>query len=484
MKTAIRAMALSMSRILVIAALMLGSVACGKTEPPAKEQSSAPKANSAESPTKAPSEKAEPIHWLHDDYAGALVLARKAQKPLVVDMWAPWCHTCLSMKSFVLSDGSLQEISDRFIWVALDTDKEVNAPALTKLPVNAWPTFYVVSPGDESIQSRHLGAASLSQFREFLSQGEGGHLDAIGKEGAIDPTLAAMREGDRHVVYGRYAEANAAYANALRQGGESWSRRPEVLVSRISALHQGDQFKACSELASAHLGEMHRGKNASAADFAYYAHACAEHIDKEAAERIRAQAVAEDGPVRKVLDDPASHLSLDDRSDAMRILREIEDARGNSDKASEWANQQRELLDKAAKSAPDAFARMTYNWPRSEVYVYLGEAEALIPELEASVAALPDQYDPPYRLAWIYLNTGDYDKAVATAEKAVEKVYGPRKARAYSLLADIQKARGDREAERKAREQVVATFQSLPAGQEKPASLERAKKALAAMGDG
>ncbi|MBT8495144.1 MAG: thioredoxin family protein, partial [Deltaproteobacteria bacterium] len=457
-----------------MAALTLLSACAKSDKSPKPENNSQPTTTSkttADSlPPKAPGK--DPISWVHDDYPAALAKAKAENKPLVVDMWAPWCHTCLSMKSYVLASPTLAEQADRFVWVALDTDKEVNAAVQNKLPVDVWPTFYVVSPGDQSIQARHLGAASLDQFREFLAQGEGGHLDAIGKSGELDPKLAAMRTGDRHVVYGRYKAATAAYGKALALGGSDWKRRPEVLVANISAMYRGDMFAECAKYAIANLGDSAAGKTASAADFAYYAHLCATKVGESKA--IHAKLTAAGSPVLQTLSAADHNLSLDDRSDAMRIMREVEEAAGNAEEARQWAEKQRALLDDAASKAPDEFTRMTYNWPRSEVYVYLGETEALIPELEKSVEALPDQYDPPYRLAWLQLNVGEYDKALAAADAALAKVYGPRKANVLGLLADIHRARGDKKAERKAREQVVDTYKSLPAGQERPASLARA----------
>src|SRR6266545_1957429 len=47
------------------------------------------------------------IPWISDDYAAAVARARSEKKPLFIDMWAPWCHTCLSMKQVVMVDPSL-----------------------------------------------------------------------------------------------------------------------------------------------------------------------------------------------------------------------------------------------------------------------------------------------------------------------------------------------------------------------------------------
>ena len=95
-----------------------------------------------------------PLSWFEDDYAAALACAKATQRPLVIDMWAPWCHTCLSMQTTVLKDASLQPFADRFVFLAIDTDREVNAATVARLPLQNWPTFVVLSPEDEAVQER------------------------------------------------------------------------------------------------------------------------------------------------------------------------------------------------------------------------------------------------------------------------------------------------------------------------------------------
>src|SRR2546426_1049803 len=45
------------------------------------------------------------LHFIEDDHSKALAAARADHKPLFVDLWATWCHSCLSMQRFVL-DGA------------------------------------------------------------------------------------------------------------------------------------------------------------------------------------------------------------------------------------------------------------------------------------------------------------------------------------------------------------------------------------------
>src|SRR5690606_13966068 len=76
-----------------------------------------PAAEAASAEATPPAEAGLP--WIHDDYPAALARARAANQPLVIDMWAAWCHTCLAMKHGVLADPGLRPLADRFVWLAL-----------------------------------------------------------------------------------------------------------------------------------------------------------------------------------------------------------------------------------------------------------------------------------------------------------------------------------------------------------------------------
>lgn len=461
--------------------LAVGATGCKKSAED-KEASAA----AAVAPTKVAAAAAETpaavtsgIEWIHDDYPAALARAKETNRPIVIDMWAPWCHTCLSMQHYILIDPGLADRADRFVWLAIDTDKEKNAPVVAKFPVSAWPTFFVVGP-DESIGARHLGSATVKQFRGLLDQGERGVREGDDSLAEGSP-LWHVRDGDRKAAGGDPKAAAAAYGAAIGGAPAEWPRRAEILVSWISALHKAGDTRTCFEL-GARLEETVSALSASTADFAYYANACAKavagDVGAERANQFRANAVT---TITRVLEDETAGLSIDDRSDGWRIVRELHLGRGDEAVAVAVAaaEVQRQLLDDAAEEAQSAHAAMTYNWPRSEVYVYLGRGEDLLADLEKSAAALPTEYDPPYRLAWVLSKLGRYDEALAAAKKAKALVYGPRKGRVLELMASIHQAAGDQAAERKLREATVAHYESMPDGQRSDSAIARAKKALA-----
>jgi thiol-disulfide isomerase/thioredoxin len=434
-----------------------------------------PEALAAGDPCAAAKREGGPLRWFHDDYAGALACARSKHLPLMIDMWAPWCHTCLSMQAYVLVDEKLADYDRRYVFLALDTDRESNAEVVAKFPPAAWPTFFAISSVDESIQARFVGAATVEQMAQFLDDGERGSKR---DDAALAKHELAARDGDRAASRKDWPAAAKAYGDAIASAPPEWTRLPDVHVSNMAALVRGESWDECMTLA--HMAMSHTGNSASAADFCGQTLSCADgQKDPKHAKALREQVVQR---LTALVDDTAAPLSADDRSDAMLILRNALDALARKDDARTIAERQRKLLDEAAAATTEPRVAMTYNWPRAEVYAYLGIHRELVPALMQSAAALPKEYDPPYRLAWLMWKAGDLPVAIEWADKAIALAYGPRKARAQAMLADIHAQAGDVEAERAARTAVLATLQGLPAAAQQPEAIAKAKADLEAVG--
>lgn len=415
------------------------------------------------------------LPWIEDDWTTASAAGSKANKAIFADMWAPWCHTCLSMQATVFKDPSLAPYVDRFIWLAADTDKEANAELMGKVDMNMWPTFFVLDGADGSVQASFAGGASIAQIRAFLDDAEATYLDQHGKRLDEGDPRSALREGAQALREKRYADADAAYAKALKMAPADWSRRPDVLVDQIRSLYKGENWAACFALATGNLGSVAKSKAASLTDFSYYARRCAEHGPPAAAKDLREQ--LRSALVALEADSDAA-LSIDDRSDLLSNLRALYLEDKDEPEAKTTAERQRDLLAKAFKKATDPRMAMTYNWPRAEVHDYLGEGESLIADLEASVAALPEEYDPPYRLSWVLHKLDRNADALPHAKRASELAYGPRKARVLTLLSDIQAATGDKAAAKESLKAAVKTLKGVAATQRKPGALEAAQERL------
>jgi len=457
---------------LVLCSLVLGA-AC-KGHPPKQADDKKPPV--VAKPSEDFCKKAEadgPLAWIADDYASALACAKQKKAPLVIDLWAPWCHTCLSMQTTVFQDPSFKDEQKRFVFAKLDTDRDANAPALEKLAISAWPTFYMISSTDETVLARFVGAAGVSQFHDFLDNGM--RMMHTNNDDASQHLAAA----ERALAVKDLAKAETELNAAIDKSHPAWLMRPNVLNSLVLTKLKRDDFTGCVDLANKYIDEI--GNSAVTSDFLTTAASCADKLTDPAAQKAYRQAAVKRW--QRLLEE-SKVMSVDDRSDAMASMREAMVALGDKANAKKTAEAQRALLDDAAAKAPTPLAAMTYNWPRAEVYVYLGKPLDLVPALEKSAADLPKEYDPPARLGWLYFQAKKYDDAAKWTDQALAMVYGPRKGRVLSLRADIAAAQGDPAAEKKYRQDAVTLYEGLPKGQAAPEALAKAKEALAKAGSG
>jgi thiol-disulfide isomerase/thioredoxin len=460
-----------MTRLALLACLL--GLACKKDDP--SEQGAAKPASAAADPC-AKAKPHGPLAWFEDDYGSALACAQQKKVPLVLDLWAPWCHTCLSMQTTVFTDPAFAAEADKFVFAALDTDRESNAEAVGKFAISAWPTFYVIG-SDEAVLARFIGAATIAQFREFLASGA---RAAAGGVAAADTRLLGAQ---RALAKKDFATADEELTAALATAPPAWPQHAEAVHALVMVKSKRGDTTGCLDVAADHMEAA--GSTALGTNFVAYAIRCAEKAiaSDDKTNAASGKALRDTGIARleTILADKEAPLSVDDRAEAMGYLRDALAATGKPDAAKQVAEQLRALLDEAMDKAATPLEAMTHLWLRCEVYAWLERPLDLAPAVAKLAKQLPAEYDPPARLGWLYLKAGKLDEAAAWTDKALALVYGPRKGRVLAQRAEIAAAAGDKVAERRYREQAVKLWEALPPGQQSPDNLEKAKAALAAL---
>ena len=387
--------------LLVAASLALGGCA---SPPPASD------------PTTTSSSKAgarDVLPFIHDDYPHALAEARKQKKPIFVDSWAPWCHSCLSMKSYVFTDPALAPLADRYVWLAIDTERDSNAAFVAKFTHDALPTLWVIDAERETVTWRWTGTLTAAELRDALTR---------------EPTEAETTARATH--------------------------------DRVMELAKGDEA-SCARLALAEAKKLPRGT--PRADILVSGLECAvsAKLSSEAEElltRTMSDAQATDGS-----------LLADDRSALYEAIVEAKKSLGDEPGAKVVAAQWAKLLEDEAAKAKTPAARAVFDPHRLGAYLALGQPQRAVARLEQSERDFPDDYNPPVRLAKAYLELKKLDDAAAAAERARARVYGPRVMRVLVTVADIAKARGDLAGEKKALAEALARTEkaALTSGQKK-----------------
>ncbi len=409
------------------------------------------------------------LPFIEDNFAAAQAKAKSAGKLLVVDAWALWCHTCLSMRNFVFTDPILKEVADRFVYASIDTEQPTSTAFTGRFPITTWPTLLVLDPrrseasAEEQVVARWTGAMTA---RELLLR----LRELSGPQPAHEPLLA---QADAAAETGRWSEAASLYEKAAQQP----AARAQARLGQIQALRETDKA-ACAALADSVFDEL--GKSALATDFAAYAADCQGSLtDVDQRQKLRSRLRTR---LERLVQDERAELLADDRSDGYGTLTELADALGDAPAGDRYAVRRAELLEAAAKAAANPAAAATFDAHRLEAYRRLkryGVAEAM---LLGSRKALPGDYNPPARLARLYHEMGRLDAALVQINQAIALCAGPRRIGMYELRASIQHGLGRTpEAIQSIQTAITMVQEQTKPGAKRPGKLASLEKMLAAL---
>jgi tetratricopeptide (TPR) repeat protein len=365
------------------------------------------------------------------------------------------------MRAYVFTDRALAKHAGQFVWLGINGEKAVNAEFLRRYKVPAYPTYYLLDPVNGETLIRWTGGASVGQLDQFFAEQSAAYLRRSAGSGG-NTVEAVLARADSLNGAAVYADAAAAYGQALAMAPPSWPSYARAVDARLFALSEADSADACATLAEQALPRVRH--TVSAANVAGSGLGCLLQLPKEAprrAERVAAMELA----TREVLADTTLPLSGDDRSGLFITLLDARDDASDSLGHQRVAEQWSAYLDGEAARAKTPAARAVYDPHRLSAYIEIGHAERAIPMLEQSQRDFPDDYNPPARLALAYRALKQWDKALAASDVAMSKAYGPRKLTFYTARSDMYVGKGDKDAAIKTLEEAIAYANTLPEGQ-------------------
>lgn len=378
------------------------------------------------------------------------------------------------MQREVLEQPALAAFADRIEFVAVDTDRVDNAAFLARHPVALWPTFFVLDPQakDGLAVAVHPGAASLPDMVAFIEGALARTRSASADNSVLAGLLAAV---DRAVAVADVVATAAAWDAVLVKVGPGHARRQELLTRAAWSRVKGDPA-GCIAFIEAHRPEFTRGS--APGDLESGLLSCADRLTDAAAQaRARASALVR---LRALVEQPPEGAAVDDRADTMATLAGLAEQQG--DKAAVVALHERRLRlleDDAAKATTERGAQV-HDYARLNSLLYLQRGDEAVALLTARAKAIPDDYEPPARLASALFRLQRHDEARTAAKAAIDKSYGPRRLRYLMLLTDIEAARKDAPAAQAALQRVVDESAALPATMQLPGVLKDARARLAA----
>ena len=375
------------------------------------------------------------------------------------------------MRAFVFTDEALARHAGRFVWLEINTDVPGNAQFQEKYPVENWPTLFIIDPREEKALVRFAGSATVAQLEKLFEDGERAY------RGVAQGPEALLARGDALYGEGKAAEAADVLAQALAEAPADWSRRGRALESTLIAQYGAKRHEACARTALAELPKVPH--SASWANAAALGLSCALQVPEGTAD-VQALRDSLEAKVREALS-PDIVMPADDRSGVYDVLVqarvEAKDVAGAKALAGQWLT----FLEGEAARAPTPEQRTVFDSHRIGAALVLGDLMRVVPAIEQSEKDLPDDYNPPARLANLYRRLGRLDDALAASTRALAKVQGSRRLRVLSERADIHLARGERDAAVRTLEEAIAYAKTLSGAQASPRMVAALEKKLADM---
>jgi len=376
------------------------------------------------------------------------------------------------MRAFVFTDKALASEAGRFVWLSIDSEKPQNAPFRKQFAVPALPTFFVIDPQANQAVLRWVGGMSVTQVRGVLDAGE---ANVRGDGTGADAVLA---KADRLYADSKNPDAVTAYREALAQAPAGWPQYARATESLLFALSSTGDNEGVVKLAQDAYPRL--AGTVSAANLASSGLDAAMQLPAENA--ARAALIQEfEQKTRECVENPPAGLAADDMSGLFGLLGAARDDAKDSLGVHEWTVKRAAFLDGAAAKAASPAGRTVFDSHRLSVYIELGQPEKAIAFLEQSERDFPQDYNPPARLAAAYKAMKRWDAALAASNRAVKRVYGPRRISVLTTRADIYKGMGDMAMMKTTLTEALAVAEALPPGQRNEGTITSLKKKIDAV---
>jgi tetratricopeptide (TPR) repeat protein len=371
------------------------------------------------------------------------------------------------MRAFVFTDTRLERHAGRFVWLSMNTEETSAGPFLEKFPVDSWPTLFIIDPKAERVALKWPGSATVPQLERLLDDGE---RALKGTATGLDAQLAAE---DQAFAQGKHAEAARLGAQLAAKAPRDWPERGRAVELQILALFELKQWGPCAKTA---LDERARLPRTPAyVDVVSMGLTCAGELPKDAPGRA--------GLIDPLEQDAAELLAkrdvpiaADDYSGLYGTMVDLREERGDAAGARAMAEAWAKYLEGEAARATTPEGRAVFDPHRMAAYLKLKQPEKALAMLQESEKALPEDFNPPARIAATLKELGRYPEALAAADRALALARGPRKLRIYSTRAGVQQKQGDLAGAKKTLDAGLAFAATLPKAQQYDGPINALKK--------
>ena len=365
----------------------------------------------------------------------------------------------------LLAHANLARYAGQFVWLELSYDEPQNREFLNKYGAKATPTFFAIDPRRETVAAMQTGVMSLPELNGFLDRGA-----SVVLASEQTPADAALTRGDA-LLAEQPAEAARAYQQALQLAPVDWPQRELAEASLVAALQAGKQAQQCVESAAGYAAGMKRDvlfvRTVASGMWCLAGSATAPWADTQ---------------LRTMLPLSEEVLSLpitvrDHRDSIYRTLMLINVARKENADMLKWSARWLSELDATRPRSDED--RTALDIARVENIQIAGDPNRILPALQASEKAMPNNYVASMRLAEMEVAAKQYDEAIATCRRGLGRSPGAvGKFWLFEIEADAFEAKGQKTEARQELQEALKAAEQIPSQQSRERSVSAVKKAL------
>jgi thiol:disulfide interchange protein len=124
-------------------------------------------------------ERVPALEW-GEDYEAALKQAHAAHKPVLVDLWAPWCGYCFEMERTTLADRRVREMAKAFVCVKVNADRRPDL--MERFHIAGLPAIVFLRPDGKAVQ-KATGLVDAVQMTAVMEEVRAKTQSASGTSG-------------------------------------------------------------------------------------------------------------------------------------------------------------------------------------------------------------------------------------------------------------------------------------------------------------
>lgn len=363
------------------------------------------------------------------DIEAAYQLAKKTQKPMLIDFYGIWCPPCNQLDETVFETPTFVQKAKRFVLLKVDVDKENSWKIKSRYKVGGYPTVVFTDSKGEEIY-RIVGYRGPQEFFRIMDM-----IQTVKTKG-VEQACKSKREDDLFrclmIARERQDKPGALRALAALEKKKLNTESPEYFLARTYAV----ELSESDDLKRAGFEKLMESYPANPAAMGWaleylglFNHSGLKPRVDLMEKTTSHYSEALQSPIREALGVP--------RTDLAQMRAELLGKLGKHEEAKVAWKEAADMLGNLAAELPAEVSRRGFNIERIGCLESAGDLPAAMALVNEYRAKYPKEFTFHYMAASMLHRAKKFNESLPIAKQAYENSYGDNRIRAATLLVNL-----------------------------------------------